>query len=175
MQGFLYAEQDPGDSNEDSFVRRYFFSFPFCGLRWFYEAPIDMDINKLVTDDERNGWVFGGTCKVNKVTPENEITTRITQSNGRKKDISLYAFCLLVDTPAFGEIRIRLATATTLERDEWINEITYCLDIQNYLYACNECEGSLRDIKRLSDSFCMSQLTSYYFTLLINTQLHLLD
>jgi hypothetical protein len=142
MEGYLYVEQDPGDTNSSPFTLRYFVSFPFCGLRWFDSKPNEKDIYQLLSDrEEEKGWVYGGSIKVNQVKNEEILTFKNNDVSG--VEFTIYPFSLSILTDAMGEISILLAADDKQTRELWIEEISRAINVQHYIYACQECEAPI--------------------------------
>jgi hypothetical protein len=132
MQGYIYVENEASRSR---FHPRYFIIFPFCGLRWFIEAPKEKNLTKVLLSAQEGGWVFGGNVRVHDVVAEEPL------QNNFALDSLIYPFSLeLICGQNLHKLRLGCDDAES--RHNWIEEILNSLHIQHYLYSCVECSAT---------------------------------
>ena len=130
MQGYIYVENV--DSLKRKYQPRYFILFPFCGLRWFLDAPEETLITKLLMSASEGGWVFGGNIRVSNVRAEPP------ESHDMPIDTPIFPFVLELSGPD-KVYYLRLGCDDDNTRQNWMDEILKAMHIQHYIYSCVEC------------------------------------
>src|SRR4051794_3109735 len=115
MRGYLFVEEDMLGIPNNTFTKRYFVSFPYCGLKWFLSEPHAINSHKLLltTTSEATGWMFNAGLIPSEISASKSI-----QSNR----ITLYPFTV---TMRYNEHVTTLSLATDDEdmRQKWIYEL----------------------------------------------------
>lgn len=131
MRGKVLVEEELQGKPTNTFVERYFVSFPFCGVRWFKLEPelsSSTDEQLLHRSDSSCGWVYGGNVFPVAVAALDTIEYQLQD---------WYAFKLTLKS---GEhVRdFRLACRYVTERTAWIVDSESALQAQHFVKAFSE-------------------------------------
>jgi hypothetical protein len=132
--GYLYTSKQLRNDALDSFEKRYFVLYPYCGMQWFIQQPeriVEDDLFEIVgkREDARSnerGWVFGGNVSVSEISVNEAIEV---PSVDYSADAVYFPFTLqLVSGDA--KMRVKFAAQTVEAMNMWIDGIkTACSNI----------------------------------------------
>ena len=130
MKGYLYVEEDLLGKANNTYVKRYFISYKFCGLKWFTKEPTDIKNDAYLQCISNNtcGWVYGGNIIVQSVEADKEI---------KLKETTIYSFIITLQCSDY-ITKIRFATKTNELRKKWMDEINLSMKVLTYLSCCSE-------------------------------------
>lgn len=130
MKGYLYVEEDLLGRPNKTFVKRYFISYKFCGLKWFSKEPTDIKnaVYLQCISNETCGWVYGSSIIAEQVEVESQI---------KHKDNVIYPFSVYLKCGEY-TTSIRFACKTDDVRKRWVEDISNNIKMLSYISSCHQ-------------------------------------
>lgn len=128
MKGYLYVEEDLLGKPNKTYIKRYFVSYRFCGLKWFTKEATEIKNAAYLQciSNDTCGWVYGGSILVESVDTEKEMPY---------KDHAIYPFVVHLRCGEH-ETSVRLASKSEELRSKWVDEINLSMKIMTFVSAC---------------------------------------
>lgn len=130
MKGYLYVEEDLLGRPNKTFVKRYFVSYKFCGLKWFSKEPADIKnaVYLQCISNETCGWVYGSSVIVEQIDVENQM---------KHKDKVIYPFSVYLKCGEYNT-SVRFACKTDDIRKRWVEDINQNIKMLSYIASCHQ-------------------------------------
>ena len=141
MQGYLYIEEELLGRLNGTYVKRYFITYNYCGIKWFLKKPsntYDLHYLQYLVDDSSCGWLYGGT-----IIPHSVESSSIDSRN--HDGTLLYLFKLIVKSQN-SSATVILATDSDNDRKLWIDEIKLSMRHLIYVSICMKSDYVPRDV-----------------------------
>jgi len=140
MKGYLYVEEELLGRLNGTYVKRYFITYKYCGIKWFLQKPSNVyDLNNLqYLVDDSCGWLYGGT-----IIPHSVESSSI--DNRYHDGVLLYLFKLIVKSQnSFATVI--LAADSENDRQLWIEEIKLSMRHLIYVSICMKSDYVPKDV-----------------------------
>jgi hypothetical protein len=128
MKGYLYVEEDLLGKPNKTYIKRFFASYRYCGLKWFTKEATDVKNSAYLQciSNDTCGWVYGGSISAESVDIEREIPY---------KDHAIYPFVVNLKCGDYAT-NVRFASKSEELRTKWVEEINISIKIMTFLSAC---------------------------------------